>query len=143
MSQNLSLLSLLLLFFHFLSPPPAGAQEDLIRLQGKNRLLLVFAPSKAHPGWARQDALLAGSRAQFTDRDLLRFDFFERGGHRDKLRARYGIRPGSFRVLLIGKDGHVAFEGLRPVSLRDLTSRIDQMPMRREEMRRQGTRVNQ
>ena len=122
-------------------PLSAAAQGDLSRYRDKNRLLLVFAPSQADPRWRRQDALLTKSRAQFADRELLRFDFFERGGWRGAgadLRARYHIRPGGFRVLLIGKDGHVAFGGPGPVPLGELTDRIDRMPMRRDEMRRRG-----
>ena len=124
-------------------PLSAAAQGDLSRYHDKNRLLLVFAPSASDPRWRHQDALLAKSRAQFADRELLRFDFFESGGRRgagEGLRARYHIRPGSFRVLLIGKDGHVAFGGPTPVALGDLTGQIDRMPMRRDEMRRRGER---
>jgi len=116
----------------------AWAQGDLSRYRDKNRLLLVFAPSASDPRRARQDALLAGSRAKFADRDLLRFDIFERGAGAAALRARYHVRPGSFRVLLVGKDGHVAFSQPMPVAFGDLTGRIDRMPMRRDEMRRRG-----
>jgi hypothetical protein len=140
----------LLSFFLLLLVVPALSVEtprDLSRYRNKNRLLLVFAPSASDPRWARQEALLAGSRAKFTDRDLLRLDLFERGGSRGAgaslasseaaaLRARYHVGRGRFRVLLIGKDGHVAFGGPTPVSLSDLTERIDRMPMRRDEMRR-------
>ena len=119
--------------------PPSRAHGDLSRDQGKNRLLLVFAPSLTDPRWRHQDALLANSRAPFADRELLRFDLFERGTGA-ALRARYHIRPGSFRVLLIGKDGHVAFGSPTPVALSGLTGRIDRMPMRRDEMRQRGER---
>lgn len=132
------LLSSLLLLFTA-PTPPTRAQGDLSRSRDKNRLLLVFAPSASDPRWARQNALLAGSRAQFADRALLRFDVFEHGKHQDAgLRARYHVRPGSFRVLLVGKDGHAAFGGPAPVPISDLTARIDRMPMRRDEMRRRG-----
>ena len=118
-------------------PSPTGAQGDLSRYQGKNRLLLVFAPSASDPRWARQNLLLRRSGVQFADRDLLRFDIFEQGQSRS-LRARYRIKAGRFRVLLVGKDGHVAFLGTTPAALGDLTGRIDRMPMRRDEMRRRG-----
>ena len=120
-------------------PSPTGALGDFSRYQGKNRLLLVFAPSASDPRWARQDLLLRRSGAQFADRDLLRFDIFEQGRNRG-LRARYRIKPGRFRVLLVGKDGHIAFLGTSPVALADLTGRIDRMPMRQGEMRRRGER---
>ncbi len=117
------------------------AQTDLSRYRGKNRLLLVFAPSKADPRWQVQNALLVGSAADFKERDLLRFDFLEQGGDKNaSLRTHYGVRPGQFRVLLIGKDGHAALGGPTPLSLHTLTEQIDKMPMRREEMRRAGVR---
>ena len=89
--------------------------------------------------WQRQNSILAGSRAQFADRDLVRLDVFASGPKVDpSLRAHYHVRPGAFRVLLIGKDGHVAYGGPTPVSLRTLMATIDRMPMRRDEMRRKG-----
>ena len=128
-------------------PLCARTPRDLARYHNQNRLLLVFAPSASDTRWARQDALLTRSRAQFSDRDLLRFDIFEHSENRGAgmplspraasgLRARYRIKAGIFRVLLIGKDGHAAFGSPAPVSLRGLTERIDRMPMRRDEMRR-------
>ncbi len=47
---------------------------------------------------------------------------------------------GRNRVLLIGKDGHVAFEAASPLAPADITGRIDRMPRRRDEMRRRGKR---
>ena len=121
-----------------LLPIHATAQNDLSQYRGRNRLLLIFAPSASDPRWRRQNALLADSRAQFTDRDLLRFDFLEHGRRGEEARARYGVKPGQFRVLLIGKDGHVASGGPTPISLADLSRQIDRMPMRQAEMRRRG-----
>ena len=126
-----------------LLPIHLQAQGDLARFHDKNRLLLVFAPSAADSRWQRQDRLLSGSRAEFTERELLRFDVFERGAEAAHLRAQYQIKAGSFRVLLIGKDGHIAYGGPSPVSLRELTGRIDRMPMRRDEMRRREEKSRQ
>lgn len=114
------------------------AQGDLARYRDKNRLLLVFAPSASDLRWAHQDALLAASKAPLADRELLRFNVFERGAEAAGLRARYHVHPGSFRVQLIGKEGHAASSDSEPVALADLTGRIDRMPMRRDEMRRRG-----
>ena len=70
---------------------------------------------------------------------MLRLDYLEHGGDKGAaLRVRYGIKPGQFRVLLIGKDGHVASGGPTPIRLRELTEQIDRMPMRRREVRRRG-----
>ena len=120
-------------------PLSVQAEVKLAKYRDKNRVLLVFAPSSRDPRWQRQNAMLAGSKAQFTDRDLLRFDDFEAGRQADSaLRSRYHVEPGQFRVLLIGKDGHVAVTGRVPLALHFLTGAIDRMPMRRDEMRRKG-----
>ncbi len=127
-----------------LAPALTLAQSDLSQYRNKSRLLLVFAPSKADPRWQTQNTLLAGSASDFHERDLLRFDYLEHGGKEGAaLRLRYGVRPGQFRALLIGKDGHVASGSSAPLSLNKLTAQIDRMPMRREEMRRpEGQRHN-
>lgn len=117
------------------------AQSDLSHYRNKNRLLLVFAPSKGDPRWQKQNALLNQSAGEFKERDLLRFDYFATEYAKSEnmgtaLRTRYGIKPGQFRVLLIGKDGHVASGSPTPLGLHELTEQIDRMPMRREEVRR-------
>lgn len=120
-------------------PLTAQAQDSPAKYKDKNRVLLVFAPCDKDLRWQRQSAMLAGSRAQFADRDLVRLDVFAAGPKADpSLRARYRVKPSQFRVLLIGKDGHVAYGGPTPVSLHTLTATIDRMPMRRDEMRRKG-----
>ncbi len=118
-----------------LLPALALAQSDLSRHRDRNRLLLVFAPSRADPRWQKQNTLLAGSTAAFRERNLVRLDVLETGGA--ALRARFRVKRGQFRVLLVGKDGHAASGGPSPISLGTLTAQIDRMPMRREEMKRQ------
>ena len=122
-----------------LVPAMALAQEDLSHYRGKNRLLLIFAPSKTDLRWQKQNALFQNSGAAFRDRDLVRLDYLERSENPGTaLRTRYGVKSGQFRVLLIGKDSHVASGGPSPIALSELTEQIDRMPMRREEMRRRG-----
>lgn len=133
MSPKLLLLSLAALVLLSLR---AEAQGELTRFRDKNRLLLVFAPSAADPRWQKQDRLLAGSRAEFREREIRRFDLFERGRDARHLRERYTIKAGTFRVLLIGKDARVASSQSSPMTLREITGQIDRMPMRRDEMRR-------
>ncbi len=105
-------------------------------VQARDRRLLVFAPSRSDSRYQKQNVLLTQSRAKFQERDLVRTDIIgtERGAA--SLRARYNVKAGSFRVLLIGRDGNVAYGGPSPVTLKSITSRIDAMPMRRDEMRR-------
>jgi len=123
-----------------LLPALGWARGDLSRYRGRNRVLLVFAPSAADARLRRQNALLAGGGARMADRDLVRVNVL--GGDRGRagLYARYGVRPDQFRALLIGKDGHVVFGSSSPPALADITARIDRMPMRRDEIRRRGKR---
>ncbi len=120
----------LLLLFAALTLLPGAAQA-------RPRRLLVFAPSRSDARFQKQNALLAHSKAAFSDRDLVRADIIGTDKGAASLRARYNVR-GSFRVLLIGRDGHIAYGGPSPVTLKSITSRIDAMPMRRDEMRRRG-----
>lgn len=132
------LILLLFLLAVLALPLLTSAQSDLSPYRNKNRLLLIFAPSKADPRWLAQNMLLAGSAADFQERELLRFDYLEHGGDKGAaLRTRYGVKPGEFRVLLIGKDGYVASGGPTPIRLHELTAQIDRMPMRREEIKRE------
>lgn len=132
LAVSLSALSLAVIF------APSLAQEDLSRCQGKNRVLLIFAPSKSDPRWQKQNALLKNSAAAFRNRNLLRFDVIGNGKSSSKLRLRYGVNSDGFVYLLIGKDGYVASSDSTPISLSKLMAQIDRMPMRREEMRRRG-----
>lgn len=122
-----------------LIPSFALAQGDLSRYRGRNRLLLVFAPSKSDSRWQKQNTLLQNSAEAFRDRDLVRLDYLEASGANGAaVRTHYKIKPGQFRVLLIGKDGHVASGSPAPMTVSELTQQIDRMPMRREELRRRG-----
>jgi hypothetical protein len=48
-------------------------------------------------------------------------------------RAALGIRPGSFALRLIGKDGSVKFSGEAATSMTEIYDLIDTMPMRQRE----------
>lgn len=121
----------LLLLLAALTVLPAAAQA-------RNRRLLVFAPSRSDARFQKQNALLAQSRGAFQNRDLVRTNIIGAEKGAASLRARYRVKAGSFRVLLIGRDGHTAHGGPSPVALKAITRRIDAMPMRRDEMRRRG-----
>jgi hypothetical protein len=116
----------------------------------KHRLFLVFAPSAEDARYVRQTRLLEGAaRDGFAERDLLRGDLFEGeagtfdGGpvapeHAAWAWDRYGVEPGRFAAVLVGKDGTVKHHSGEPVGPEDLYALIDQMPMRRREMRERG-----
>ncbi len=49
-----------------------------------------------------------------------------------------GLKPDAFGLALVGKDGGVKFRGSELVEPREIFALIDQMPMRRAEMRSGG-----
>ncbi len=123
---------------------------DLGRYRDKNRLLLFFAPSPTDSRYIQQaQRFLGKAKADgLKERDLLRFNIFERGTSRrdgidlsvreaDALRQRFDIHKGQFKVVLVGKDGQTAYSASAPISASQLFGLIDAMPMRRDEMRHQ------
>ena len=123
--------------------------QDKIRLkdyQWKNRLILAFSPSAENPGYRTLEKEIAVRAEEFVDRDLLVFHILETGeirlgetslptGSGDYLRESFSILPGTFTVLLIGKDGDVKLRREAGVELDEILSLIDTMPMRQREMR--------
>ena len=123
--------------------------QDKIRLkdyQWKHRLILAFSPSAQHPGHKALEKEIAVQAEEVIDRDILVFHILETGeiklgesplqtGSGDYLRKSFSIRPGTFTVLLIGKDGGVKPRREGGVELDEILSLIDTMPMRQREMR--------
>jgi hypothetical protein len=116
---------------------------DLSRFRGRNRLLLIFAPSASDEGSERQRDFLKGHEAGFADRDLMALRLFEDRADDDAgelatpaaARGDFGVEDVRFTAVLVGRDGGVKFRSGEPVPATDLFARIDTMPMRRREMR--------
>ncbi len=115
-----------------------AAVSSVDAYRGHDRLLIVFAPTVVDAALARQRE--GADVAAFAERDLRVIEVV--GGvvtgatdTASSLRARFDAPLAMFRVILIGKDGHVALDSLTPVSAARLDATIDAMPMRRDEMR--------
>ena len=118
-------------------------QADLHHYKDRNRLLVIFAPSKGDPRLVRQEAAFAREGAGMRERQLLKIVVLPKattpkGLDAARLRRRYRVAPGAFAALLVGKDGTVAYRTSGLVTPGALYARIDAMPMRRDEMRRRG-----
>ncbi len=111
----------------------------------KHRLLLIFAADTMHPAYETQVALLEGEEAALAERDVLTAHLFADGGSRlgdrrlthdeaEAIRQRFGVAPGQFAVILVGKDGTEKRRDDAPVKPEVLYADIDAMPMRRREM---------
>ena len=110
----------------------------------KKRPLVVFAPGETTPDYVAQRAIVSNSRAGFAERDVVivfvvgdrvRTELGDgRGLGAETLRKRFGVAPGAFRALLVGKDGGVKLSSGSPLAAATLFKEIDAMPMRRDEI---------
>jgi len=110
----------------------------------KSRVLIVYAPDDDAPELAGQRTLLSGDTDAMRERDLVLIEVVGDaikavpGPSPDtpaaELRARHGISPDQFGLVLVGKDTGVKLRSDTPVASSDIFSLIDAMPMRRREM---------
>ncbi len=120
-------------------PAAFDAVASVDAYRGQFRLLIVFAPTAVNRALAQQRE--GGDAAEFADRDLRIIEVIGNTvrGATDPaaaLRARFDTPPPAFRVILLGKDGHVALDSIGPVPAARIEATIDAMPMRRDEMQR-------
>ncbi|MGD9321000.1 MAG: DUF4174 domain-containing protein [Desulfobacteraceae bacterium] len=125
----------------------AGVDFDLDAYQWKNRIILVFAPYADSDAYERQMRAFEGQEDGILDRDLIILELFEKGESRlgdrslservaPQMRRQFDVGKGEFVFILIGKDGTVKRRSPVPVSVSDIFSMVDAMPMRQQEMRR-------
>ena len=116
---------------------PAAAQDTLLSgYRWKNRVLVVVAPGRQDDNLVAQRRIFEQNANGMAERQIV---LIESAGTDDRsraLRAQLAAGDTAFRVLLIGKDGNIAASSSRPFSAAELFSRVDAMPMRRDEMRR-------
>ena len=120
---------------------------DLKSYKWKYRLLLVFASSPEDPLFQQLKREVERQRHEILDRDILMFHIFPNQVHVDQrifdgsaahaLRKEYSIPSHAFGAILIGKDGGEKLRQNGRTDLGEIFSRIDAMPMRQREMKRQ------
>jgi hypothetical protein len=111
---------------------PANAESNLQPYKWENRVLLLFGPRDSSE-LVKQKLILAADPAGLEERDMMILEPPET----ERLQDRFEIDPAAFTAILVGKDGGEKLRSDRPVSLSELYGLIDQMPMRRREMRQQ------
>ncbi|MCQ8240165.1 DUF4174 domain-containing protein [Rhizosaccharibacter radicis] len=116
------------------APAATAATPEAI---GRQRVLLVFVPSAGDPRLAAQRTALDRAAAEARARDLVLVAVPEGSSDAEKLRRRFDVGRG-FAVVLVGKDGTAKLRSERPVPVSTLFGLIDSMPMRRQEMTRDG-----
>lgn len=110
---------------------PSNAELELESYRWENRVLILFGTPES-PALQEQRAILAKDPEGLSERDLLILE----PPSTESLQNRYRITPEEFTVILVGKDGGEKLRQDHPVTLGELFGLIDQMPMRRREMRR-------
>ena len=130
---------------------PTGA-FDMARYRWMNRPLLLFAPIGDDPRLIEQRRVLDDAKAGLIDRDMIVIEMVgsDTGHARDpadgsderlvaedvrQLRLAYDVPIGDFALILVGKDGTEKRRKSEPTEVAPIFGQIDQMPMRRDEMR--------
>lgn len=116
--------------------------------EGKNRLIVLFAPEEGDPRLKRQLDALMGQEEGLREREVFTFVVGGPGAVKaygdgasgarldpDVMRDRFDVPADAFRLVLIGKDGEVKRTESDPISAESLFQGIDAMPRRQEEMR--------
>ncbi len=110
------------------------------------RVLLVSAPDAGDEDLRRLTGDIDQTIDEFKDRDMVLVTLLDSGraaaGERElakaeveSMRETLGVADDAFSVVLVGKDGGVKLKSDGPASLDDIYALIDEMPMRRQEMR--------
>lgn len=130
-----------------LAPHQLRADSGLDRFRWENRLVLSFVETDTAKITVRQRNEREADPGAWKERDLLLIEIAAEAVRVDgrpskdlsaaALRARFDVPEGTFRAILIGKDGGAKLRSGSPIGNRTLFETIDAMPMRQNEMRRQ------
>ncbi|GGF79632.1 hypothetical protein GCM10007301_44610 [Azorhizobium oxalatiphilum] len=112
-----------------------AAAASVDELRWKARPLVLFASGPDDPKLRDQLARLAPETRGVNERDVVVFTVVSPD---DPLRTRLRVPRDGFRMILLGKDGHVAERWSTPQEPRAIFSLIDRMPMRQDELRKRG-----
>ncbi|WP_211910902.1 DUF4174 domain-containing protein [Tardiphaga alba] len=116
---------------------PASA-DPLSALRWKSRVLVLVAQNPGDAELRTQRAYLEQASSGMFERNVVLMEAVGDSERARELRKRLATDVSDFRVMLVGKDGNTAFASDAPLAARDIFGRIDQMPMRKEEIRKTG-----
>ena len=100
----------------------------------KNRVIITFSSDEQHIERLSVKEQIDLHRCKFRERDLVHIDLIQGSAEFDEMSRKFSVSGEGFQLLLIGKDGGVK-KRTSTVSLEEVFSLIDTMPMRRREMR--------
>ena len=104
----------------------------------KNRVVVTFSPSKNNTERNYFINSINKYLCQFNSRNIIHIDYIfnEKNQEIEKFESSFenlSLSTSEFRLILIGKDGGIKLNSRR-ISLEEIFSLIDTMPMRQEEM---------
>ncbi|WFE89619.1 DUF4174 domain-containing protein [Roseibium porphyridii] len=128
-------------------PSQTSAAEVPEAWAWKHRLIVVFAPHVEDTDLIAQRSEFARYQKGFEERHLILLEVVSEAVNTSigpdlnvsgpDLRD-YARKTGEhFEIMLFGKDTGIKLRSAKPVSANEVFALIDQMPMRRDEMRRQ------
>ena len=133
-----------------------AAPHALDALVNTTRAVLLFAPQSADPQFQQQLNAFSGRESDLADRNLVVIPIlalwtpidkslhdrnlpFTSESEQQYAREHFKVAPTGFTMILVGKDGGEKLRSRVPLSASRLFGAIDEMPMRREEMRTSAT----
>ncbi|PVY44075.1 DUF4174 domain-containing protein [Pontibacter virosus] len=138
--QLLSVTVLCLMLLPLVAQAQKKKEMNLEDYKWENRLLLLFAPSADDPQLIRQKEIVSNSQQGITERQLVVLELAP-GSNAARMRKdllkKFKVEAGSYTLLLLGKDGLEKYRTQKAVPIEEVFKIIDQMPMRRQEMRKQ------
>lgn len=113
-----------------------SAEVDLDELHWQLRAVVVFGDGDTDPLFLQQMELITSRIDELVERDVIVIADTD-PNTLSELRKR--LRPRSFMLALIGKDGGVALRKPAPWDVRELSRSIDKMPLRQQEIKNRRT----
>jgi hypothetical protein len=139
-----------LLITALVSMTAAAQQTTLEALHDRSRPLLIFT-SDGDPRLSQQLSELESHSPELRDREMQVVVVGTGTGEtshptqvplatfaateQEHARHRFHVKAGEFVVVLVGKDGGEKLRSSSPISWQRLSSTIDSMPMRKDEIR--------
>ena len=136
MSSHMKKISLIILLIIF--PVMLINSSPLDKYLWKNRVVVTFSPSKNNTERNYFVNSINRNLCKFNSRNIIHIDFIfnENDQEIENFESSFeniSLSTSEFRLILIGKDGGIKLNS-RKISLEEIFSLIDTMPMRQEEM---------
>ncbi len=120
--------------------------QSLSQHEWENRVILLFAPDFQHQELKQQLAFFQKDQKGLEDRKLIVYQItpdkvkkegkiLAEKGEVENWFKKFKAKEDEFTFILIGLDGGEKMRSMEVVSLKKLFGKIDQMPMRRAEIR--------